>query len=372
MQKESVELPNVFITINSPGEIEGWLKPVAKRLKEIKPDLKITVFLTPCRFASGQEHNVIQNIREIDDVKGKKDLFKFLFSKRVSKDKGVVLFLGGDILFPILLKLKMHWPGVAYTYKLKPWPWYKLFNSFFCRSDIGNLMVDAFKKKEQMSNDFSELDVDRNSKKIMFFPGSRINHCRNILPFIAGVGNIIKGMEPSFNLFIGLSPYIDRELANEILKESDFSAFNLIYDMKQDYLGMVDLLITLPGTSTAIAAVMQVPMLVILPFNWPELIQYEGALGLVANIPYFGKYIKKIILPIANRYIKYTAIPNIEAKEMIVPEIRKVVTKEEIAHEIINLTKNEDKLITIKKKLKNIIGRVGAAEIICHEVIRLM
>ena len=187
-------MTNVFIIVNSPGEIEGWLKPVVKELKNLDFNILITVFIPPCRYSSGEECNIIKGISEVDNVVAPKDFIKYIIFSKINveinkTDKGVIVFLGGDIIYGLLLKLKTKWPLIAYTMSFKPWPWSIFVNKYFTKKEIGNLMIDAFYKEGENTG----IEEKTNKiKKIMLFSGRRKQHFKPFLPILVSTVKIIK------------------------------------------------------------------------------------------------------------------------------------------------------------------------------------
>ena len=68
---------DVVILTNGPGEVATWVKPVVQAIRRqaqsgSKPDatavLRISVMLSPCPHASGQEHITLQQYPEVDRV----------------------------------------------------------------------------------------------------------------------------------------------------------------------------------------------------------------------------------------------------------------------------------------------------------------
>jgi lipid-A-disaccharide synthase len=64
---------NIIITANSPGELSGWARPLARRLKETGNN--IILVLLPCVFSSGQEKRVASEILYSGVVTGKEYLY---------------------------------------------------------------------------------------------------------------------------------------------------------------------------------------------------------------------------------------------------------------------------------------------------------
>jgi len=47
---------------NGPGELTGWVRPVARAARQIgPPDLRLTLVLSPTQFAGGREFDVVKS-----------------------------------------------------------------------------------------------------------------------------------------------------------------------------------------------------------------------------------------------------------------------------------------------------------------------
>jgi len=116
----------LVITVNSPGEVSGWLAPVLDRIRLIREDAatgagwdcRVTVFVPPCPFASGAECRVIQAIPGVDLVAGPAETSAYLlFGKKPQGfsplPRGVVLFLGGDLAYAAILARRLQYPALA-------------------------------------------------------------------------------------------------------------------------------------------------------------------------------------------------------------------------------------------------------------------
>ena len=80
--KNSITSTNSFhliIFTNSPGEISSWVLPVVTQFKKCAKTAFITILLTPCDYATGNEYQLLLNHDAIDEVYQPKDTKKFLF-----------------------------------------------------------------------------------------------------------------------------------------------------------------------------------------------------------------------------------------------------------------------------------------------------
>ena len=50
-------MTELIVTVNAPGEVAGWLLPLAEHVKSADPGVRIRAVLTPCPFAGGRERH---------------------------------------------------------------------------------------------------------------------------------------------------------------------------------------------------------------------------------------------------------------------------------------------------------------------------
>jgi len=128
---------DILILSNGPGELATWVKPVVielrRQLGDDRAQVRISVVLAPCANASGQEVEIARRYPEVDRIQGAEHFLPFLlFGKTQTdwdwRDRGVVLFLGGDQFFPVVIGKRLGYRTVIYA----EWEarWYQWVNRF--------------------------------------------------------------------------------------------------------------------------------------------------------------------------------------------------------------------------------------------------
>jgi lipid-A-disaccharide synthase len=404
---------DVVITVNSPGEVSGWLKPVSVALEHLPWESRITVFIPPCPFASGAEAEVVKAIPQVDKVIGAKETIRYTLTGKLPKgfypsECGIVLFLGGDLTYAALLGKRLHYPAVAYTEGLVNWE--KSFARFAVpyhymaekiKKDsikkktrvIGNLMLDAVKpsfSKEKMK----QVLGNQTSPGLLLMPGSRPAHFHYMLVFFLKAAEIIKSQMPDLIPAVSISPFVSKHQLIEAISGSIAKAWGLsaVYipgedkrtslewqslgqiktssgvnipcfrGHQYDLMNWADLALTIPGTNTIELSFMGVPMIVTVPLNHPEEIPLEGIAGIIGRIPVLGKELKRRLLPKVQAKIKFTAWPNRLAGKLITPELIGGLSPDEVAKVAIDMLKNRARLLNISKCLRETVGESGAAQ----------
>lgn len=418
--QETIRMPepvNIIITVNSPGEVAGWLKPAVKAIKALAFPTSITVFIPPCTFASGGEIGVVRSLPEIDRAFGPREFIRYiLFGGSLSRFKpgptGVVLFLGGDLTYAMLLSKKLHYPAIAYTEGLATWiksfarfatPYPKMGERILAQGVperqlrvIGNLMLDAIQPRMTGDQVRQVLGIGRRPLLLMM-PGSRPAHFEYMVPFLLQIAEHAQKAMPEIAVAFSISSFItDEHLQNlsgsfaelfgqpaeyipgralddggasgmdrgttGFIKTKNGGLIPAWRGCQYELMAAADLAISLPGTNTFELAACGIPMIVVVILNYPERIPLEGIPGIIGNIPVIGREIKRRLLPKLLAKAKFTAWPNRLAQNFVVPELRGVVSAEAVSAEVARLLSDSDEYQRIARQLKTMVGESGAAD----------
>ncbi len=386
----------IFITANSPGELSGWVKPVVRELKQKDKNLKIILVITPCQYASGLEREVVDNWPEIDETVKPGQYLKYVLLGIRSfsftrKEKGVVVFLGGDPFHAVLLSKRLKIPAIAYLPKPR---WIKSFNKFMVLDKekeedflfkgvgsekiaiVGDLMVDAPLIDLSPEKIYERWDLNPEKLVVTFFPGSREFEIGYMIPFFLKVAKLIKDKFPEVQFLMALSSFVPQNELNKLLNkekvkvtkkkklweiEIPYLKVKLIRENRYNAMSISNLIITIPGTNTAEIASLGIPMVVAIPLNKPELIPLDGIAGFLPhNLPLIRLIKKRMVLRYSEK-IKFAAKPNQKAKKEIVPEVRGMIEPEDVAKKALKLLNNQTLRQEISHQLKRTMGKGGAS-----------
>lgn len=376
----------IVISVNSPGEIAGWMKPAVKEIKRLLPDCKITVLLLKDVFASGREKNVLNQVPEIDEISS---FYKFL--SRKNENELYFLHIGGDLALTGILAKKNKTFAWGYQWGTKASD--SSYMGYFVKSEMdkkvllkrnipnykihitGDLIYDAVMGDIESKQ---PAPYPEKIKTIAFMCGSRMLELTSLLPFYLKVAQMLKAKYPELDFKTVISPFIDLEKfmdlgelqpfkgiegvkgtldkERQILKSSeDENTFiRLVRGNHHEEMNSSDFIVSIPGTKTGEASCLEKPMIVVTPLNRPDHIPYFGIIGLLDLIPFVGKFIKgKILLTIADKF-GFTAQPNILAEKEIVPEMMGILTPEQVYNKIFELLSDDKKLAEMRKNLSKI------------------
>lgn len=422
---------DIIVTANSPGEVATWLVPTLKALKERLPSAEFTVFIPPCTFASGQEQAVVAALPGVKRTFNKRQLLSFILTGKGLSDyspgsRGLVLFLGGDLAYALLLARRLGYPAFAYTEGRVQW--INNFSGFFLPNDqvrkrameagapggklyvVGDLMLDAIELHWNRTEFLRRLRLDENKAVLALFPGSRPREFRYMLPMLLRSAEIIARDLRAVQFVIGVSPFVTEALLRSTLAEPSLAPdgtggrlfeetvlvneplavsrsinqpglghvwqvrtsggleLPAVQGWQYDVMSLASLAITIPGSNTAEMAALGLPMVVVTPLNKPEMIPLEGIPGLVGGIPLIGRHIKRQAVLAAAKRIPYTALPNRRAQAEVVPELTGELHPEDIAIAVGNLMRSPEKLKAMSQGLKQVMGEPGAARMVAETI----
>jgi lipid-A-disaccharide synthase len=362
-------MPNydIVLVANSPGELSAMVKPTAEAIAQSIKAVRIILVLTPCQYSSGKEIEYLKGIKEIQTIIPAADYKKWIMLNQKPKinfsEKGVVLYLGGDLAHAMLVARKLKFPAFAYVQERIAWK--KFYQLFFVPDEdtykkwakdpvlnkkikvIGNLMTDSVSGQKSWS---PEKNV------ITFMPGSRAWQIQYMTNLYEKIMIAMKTEMPALKFQVVTSPFESAKPIGNAKIISFAEAFNS------------ELVITIPGTNTARLAARGIPMLVVFPLDKVEVIPLEGAAHYIGMLPYFGKKFKKLFAHILNQNTKFFALPNIKAGQEIVPEIRGKVEPAKVAEAALSLLNNLDQRKKMSKELFQSMGKTGAAKKIAEEI----
>ncbi|AFY66546.1 lipid-A-disaccharide synthase [Geitlerinema sp. PCC 7407] len=420
MVAEKSAAMDVLILSNGPGEVTTWVRPVVRELRRQLGDdrdrLRISVILAPCNNASGQEAAIARRFPEVDRVQGAEHFFPFLLAGKTAeswdwRDRGVVLFLGGDQFFPVVIGKRLGYRIVIYGEWDARWPrWVDRFG--VAREDIaarapkayrhkyqviGNLMSDA----AAVLRDQSESPLSPEAEWIGLLPGSKAAKLAQGVPLVLAIAEHLHRDRPQTRFVLPVAPTLSLpELArfadpqqNPIVKLIAGSSAQLILPPEgsgdrprlrtenglevelwttspaYDVLANCRLCLTTVGANTAELGSLGVPMMVLLPTQQIDAMRsWDGLPGLLANLPGVGTLFAVLINRWFLRRSRLLAWPNILASEEIVPELLGELKAEEVAAKAAHYLSHPETLATMRDRLLQVWGQSGAVTKLVHIV----
>ncbi|MEK7431865.1 MAG: hypothetical protein AABZ74_01930 [Cyanobacteriota bacterium] len=410
---------DVLIITNAPGELSSWVKPFVSKLRETLPEARIIISLVPCPYSSGEEEKIASSIEGVFRVIDPNYSSLYAMTGKLPsdfkfQDKGIIIQLGGDQFFSVLMSWKSKFPVLIYTEKLVLWPglvhkYLLVDQNTYANSRlkgikadklsvVGNLMADALKIQSSPQEIRERFGLKTDKPVISLLPGSKPFKVKYSASFMLKIADYIAQKKPEAQFIISQSPYTplnqlvkavsDPELisvldgvsakferginGNTLITEKG-TVINIVSpEFQYESYQISDIAITLPGTNTAELAVLGIPMITMLPLNKIEQIPLEGFLGYICKIPFLGKVIKKYIINKSIKKLKFVSIPNQKLNTMVTPEIIGNIHPVEIANIAVDIIENPYKRREISMNLKKSIIQSGASKNIVEQVVNTL
>jgi len=184
-------------------------------------------------------------------------------------------------------------------------------------------MADALRGVSQ------EDDQDRVRKRLclngdrhcLFLPGSKPALFRAAIPFYVDLVRHIKERHVDFSAVLLVSPFIGEDLVSDMSAEHGLSDFIVVNNTFSADLCLADLVVTPPGSSTAISAYLGVPVVMLMPLNSPDGILFHGPLRVLLSLPFLNRLTVLVARFVLARRKKWFALINKIASAELVPEL---------------------------------------------------
>ena len=408
MNKKSVA---VVIITNGPGELSTWVKPVVDNLnkinnsfqKENRLSFSLRLVLVPCPNGTGKEFGVANSWNKFELITKSKSFWKLLISPSsfaTWPKKGIIIFLGGDQFWSILLAKRLGYLNITYAEWITRWPrWTQIIAAM--NENVKNRLPSKYKYKCKIIGDLmadiepkSKITLNKKEKiYIALLPGSKKAKLSIGIPFFLEMVDHIAKENKDVNFIIPMAPTTniyeyeffqsqDNPIANcyssriKKIKNLKNSIFNHVIETSKntklylvkkhpsyEILKKCDLAITTVGANTAELAAIAVPMIVVLPTQHLNVMNaWDGIFGIIGKIPFFNNLFTLIVKYWYLKTKKFFSWPNIKAKKIIVPERIGNITPKEIAREAVFLVNKKENLHKIKAELLKQRGEKGAAK----------
>lgn len=418
---------DILILSNGPGEITTWVLPVVKQIKSQLGNyfnrVRISLVLSPCPHATGNEKAIASQYTEINRIQTAEAFFPFLLLGKTAENwdwhsKGMVIFLGGDQFYTLVIAKRLGYLSLVYA----EWEarWYRYLDYFAVMNEdvvvklpsqyqnkctvVGDLMADV--SYEQKDNKSDYLDIVKNEfygkndiNLIGLLPGSKSAKLTQGVPFTMAIAEYIHKKNPQTKFIIPIAPTINIDILakyanpqyNNFIEKINGISAELIIENKEgekkyflqtkrglkielitefpcyQILKKCQLCLTTVGANTAQLGSLNVPMIVLIPsYQLDAMKSWDGLPGLLANLPLVGNNFAKLINFLVLQYTiknnKLYAWPNIWAKREIVPELIGELKVENIGDMVLNYLENPQLLAQIRDDLAEVRGEIGAAE----------
>lgn len=381
---------DLYITANSPGEIAGWVVPIARELRARAGNCRITLVIVPCPYASGAEVSFGEKIEGVDRCLRIGHLAELLRTQ--SGGKKLVLHLGGDYFFSVYLSRRLK--AALWGYAKRP-RWGRFVELFFVPDTgseqrfalmdfpkdryerVGHLALDSVALSETEEETRKSLGLGQDEPVLTILSGSRpIEYCVGV-PFFARIASMVLDKYPDHRVFFPLAPTVREELLQQSLKDAGIAWLGnervravdlgkgrwgtVLRDRTLEVLNCSKFAIAVPGTNNLQAAALYVPFIMVLPLDRADEIPLDGLPGILPLwIPGMRAFKKKYILRL-NERTPYVCLPNQMAGKVVAPEIRGIFTAEDVADKVVELLGAPERLKEISRAFWELTHERGAS-----------
>lgn len=401
------DLPcDILVLSNGPGEVTTWVPPVVRALRATlgtDPAIaRISLMLSPCPNATGREVAIARTYPEIDRVQAAAAFFPFLLFGQTAdhwdwRDRGLVLFLGGDQLYPVLIGKRLGYRTLVYAEWEARWQrWvdqFAVMSPAVCHASpakfatkmsvVGDLMAEA---------GTAALATPQTTRQIGLLPGSKPAKLAQGVPLMLAIAHHLHQADASLRFVVPVAPTLDlatlarfaNPQQNPVARYFGNPSAQLIrpvggpphlltaagvrIDLHTDFpaydrLSQCQLCLTTVGANTAELGSLAVPMLVLLPTQQLDAMRaWDGLPGLLANLPGLGSLFARAINAQFLRKKRLLAWPNIWAGQEIVPELVGELQPEAIAAQVWHYLEHPEELDAMRDRLRQVRGTPGAAQ----------
>ncbi|MGL4501283.1 MAG: lipid-A-disaccharide synthase, partial [Planktothrix sp.] len=319
---------DILILSNGPGEITTWVRPVVQALRQQLKyqdfQVRISLILSPCPNATGNEVNIARSYPEIDRIQGAEYFWQFfLFGKTAEHwdwyKQGVVLFLGGDQFFTLIISKKLGYRSVIYA----EWEarWWRYIDRFGVMKPniLANIPQPHQAKLEVIGDLMADVTLPSFSSIVSddiiigLLPGSKSSKLTQGMALTLAISEYLHQKRPEIRLVIPVAPTLDLQtlakfadpkfnpiiaqfggisgklnLGNPAYLETKNGVKIELYTQfpADDLLSKCQICLTAVGANTAQLGALAVPMIVLLPTQQLDAMRsWDGIPGILANLP---------------------------------------------------------------------------------------
>ncbi len=420
--KEVVYPPAAAIVLvsNGPGELTTWVRPLAERLHHqlaLRPRradaaCALHLVLVPCPNATGQEHAVARSWGLFERVIPAKRFWWLLLRPRrqgIWPRQGVVVFLGGDQFWTVLLSARLRYRHLTYAEWVARWPRWNDQLALMGAAAASRLPARWRGRARVVGDLMADLpDAARQADPlapggpwVALLPGSKRAKLQVGVPFLLATADRLLQHQPTCRFLLpvaptttihdlwayggGSNPLARHYLAGAPRLEEGASGEPLLRTARgtpiqleirhpaHGPLSQCALALTTVGANTAELGALGVPMIVLVPTQHLHVMQaWDGGLGLLARLPGMRRLLGVALTAWRMRHRGFLAWPNISAGRLVVPERVGAITPEQIAAEAADWLDHPDTLAGMRQELRGLRGQPGALTSLAEMVRELL
>jgi len=394
------------------------VRPLALRLHRelaLRPlvptaELALDLVLVPCPNATGREHQVAAAMGLFNRILPARSFWWLLLRPRRYGSwprQGVVVFLGGDQFWTVLLSARLGYRHLTYAEWVARWPQWNdaiaamgptaleaLPRRWRDRTTVvGDLMADLSESARQ------ETPLPA-GEWVALMPGSKRAKLQVGMPFLLDTADRLARLRPQVRFLLPVAPttsvaellayaspanplfaayacgepeLLDDPLGRRLRTPAGTEILLLEAHPVHGALSQCALALTTVGANTAELGALGVPMVVLVPTQHLEVMQaWDGGIGILARLPLLRWLLGAALTAWRMRNHGFLAWPNISAGRMVVPERVGSLTPAAIAQEAADWLDQPQRLEGMRDDLRSLRGQPGAVAALAALVRQLL
>ena len=370
----------------------------------------LQLVLVPCPNATGSEQRVAAAMGLFERIIPAARFWWLLLRPRRYGPwprRGVVVFLGGDQFWTVLLSARLGYRHITYAEWVARWPRWndsiaamgpaaadRLAGRWRHRCQVvGDLMADL----SESARDEQPLPP---GDWLALMPGSKRAKLQVGVPFLLETADRLSAQRPNCRFLLPVAPTtsVQELLAYtgpnnpiarhysagepqlqpspqglEFITKSGTRILLIEQQPAHGVLSQCCLALTTVGANTAELGALGVPMIVLVPTQHLHVMQaWDGGIGLLARLPILRWLLGMALTAWRMRHHGFLAWPNISAGRLVVPERVGAITPEQIADEAAAWLHQPERLEHMRNDLRSLRGQPGAVAALAGMVRQLL
>jgi hypothetical protein len=394
---------SIVLVSNGPGELSTWVRPLALRLQRLMPlrpavagaACSLQLVLVPCPNGTGREHHAAGSWGLFERIVPARQFWGLLLRPRRFgpwSRHGVVVFLGGDQFWTVLLSARLGYRHLTYAEWVARWPRWNDRIAAMGPLAAGRLAPRWAERCTVVGDLMADLSESARSvaplpkgEWVALLPGSKRAKLRVGVPFLLETADRLAALRPDCRFLLPLAPTtsvedllaqagaanpiarayrsgVPRLLGPDLLETPAGTRLQLVLENPaHSALSQCALALTTVGANTAELAALGVPMVVLVPTQHLHVMQaWDGLAGLVGRLPLLRWLFGVLLTAWRLRHRGFLASPNIAAGRLLVPERVGAITPESIAAEAADWLAAPERLEGMRADLRSLRGQPGA------------
>lgn len=404
----------MVLVAGTPGDVHGLVRPVAERISAVMSAADIWVFISPSSHASGREVRVASSYPGVRRAVGPFEFLRYLLVGIAPRGfarsgKGVIVHLGGDLIYSVDLGRRLRYPVFAYASRAMPGA--KSVSLFLVEDErvqasliargaaaervrpVGNLMVDGVGVRMGREDARSRLGIGEHERVIALFPGARPREVSVMAPLLFRAAELLSRVEPNVSFMLCLSPFVGTASLEQLFSSTRYASridgsaarveksagpleavtregirIRIETVFRYETMAVSDIAVCTPGPVCTELAYLGVPHIVAAPLNVPSAVPIAGVSGLLCSLPFIGETFQRRAVERLKVTSRFVSITNQRAGRMIVPEIVGHVRPEDVVIPCVELLGDAARRDRMSRELREAAGLAGAADRVVQAV----